>query len=89
MTDPASVRPLAIPAFAERLERRIQRDAAERGRDREAVVTWHEQRVQPMHDLFVEPSRAYADLLIPHGGHNQDAIEALAARVLELLGPTP
>jgi uridine kinase len=70
---------------AERLERRIDRDRRERGRDRAAVVTWHERRVQPMHALFVEPSREHADVLVPRGGLNQEAIEALAARVRELL----
>ena len=72
---------------AERLERRVERDRRERGRDRAAVELWHRQRVQPMHDLFVEPSRTHADVLIPRGGHNREAIEALAARVLELVGP--
>lgn len=70
---------------AERLERRIERDRRERGRDRAAVVTWHDRRVQPMHDRFVEPSRAHADVLIPRGGHNREAIESFAARVRELL----
>ena len=71
---------------AERLTRRIERDAVERGRDRPTIVRQHETRVQPMHDLFVEPSRAHADMLIPRGGHNREAIEALARRVLGLLG---
>jgi uridine kinase len=70
---------------AERLERRIERDGRERGRDRSAVVTWHERRVQPMHDLFVEPSREHADVLVPHGGLNIEAIEELAARVRALM----
>lgn len=69
----------------ERLERRIERDRAERGRDREAVVQWHRERVQPMHDLFVEPSRSYADVVIVEGAHNTEAIRALAERVVEML----
>lgn len=71
---------------AERLGRRIERDGRERGREREAVIRWHERRVQPMHERFVEPSRSYADIVIPRGGHNRAAIEALAGRVLELPG---
>ena len=42
-------------------------------------------RVQPMHDMFVEPSRAHADVLLTGGGHNQEAIQSLADRVLRLL----
>ena len=69
---------------AERLERRIVRDGRERGRDRAAVVTWHEKRVQPMHERFVEPSRVHADVVLTGGGHNLAGIEALAVRVRAL-----
>jgi uridine kinase len=65
----------------ERLQRRIERDGRERGRDRAAVVSQHERVVQPMHDRFVEPSRAFADVVLEGGGHNLAAIERLAARI--------
>lgn len=70
----------------QRLARRIARDTVERGRDREKVEQQHDDRVQPMHDMFVEPSRTYADVLLTEGGRNVKAIGALADRVLELLG---
>ena len=69
----------------ERLERRIRRDGEERGRDRSAVVEWHRERVQPMHDLFVEPSREHADVVISEGAHNREAIRILAQRVSEMV----
>ena len=69
----------------ERLERRIERDTIERGRDRSQVQSQHENRVEPMHARFVHPTRAYADVLIPGGGHNLRAIESLAARLHALL----
>jgi uridine kinase len=71
---------------AERLERRIERDRRERGRDRDAVVAWHERRVEPMHRRFVEPSRVHADVVIPGGGHNVEAVRALIERVRALTG---
>lgn len=69
----------------ERLTRRIARDTVERGRKRAVVEDQHARRVQPMHDMFVEPSRAHADVLLTGGGHNQEAIQSLADRVLRLL----
>lgn len=69
----------------QRLARRISRDTVERGRDRRAVEDQHVRRVQPMHDVFVEPSRAHADVLIAEGGHNVEAIQALVDRVAALL----
>jgi uridine kinase len=70
---------------ADRLGRRVARDIAERGRDRAQVVDQHESRVEPMHARFVQPTRAYADVLIPKGGHNLPAIESLVARIQALL----
>ncbi len=70
---------------SERLDRRILRDGEERGRDRAAVVAQHEGVVQPMHERFVEPSRAHADVVIRGGGHNREAIAELAERVLALM----
>ena len=70
----------------ERLARRIARDTVERGRDQQAVERQHVDRVQPMHDIFVEPSRAHADVLLSQGGHHAVGVRALAERVLGLLG---
>ncbi|MDE0898577.1 MAG: uridine kinase [Longimicrobiales bacterium] len=70
---------------AVRLQRRIARDVLERGRSESEVVEQHHARVQPMHDEFVEPSRRSADLVVPEGGHNQAAVEALAGQVRALL----
>ena len=70
----------------ERLERRIRRDREERGRNRTEVLEWHNERVQPMHDLFVEPSREHADVVISEGAHNHKALHALAQRVSEMAG---
>lgn len=69
----------------ERLRRRIQRDVMERGRDRGEVERLHAGVVQPMHERFVEPTRAHADIVIEGGGHNLEAIRRLADRVRALL----
>ena len=69
----------------QRLERRIERDVLERGRDAKMVKQQHLARVQPMHEIYVQPSRVHADFLIPEGGHNIESIRALADQVLGLL----
>jgi len=69
----------------QRLARRIARDTVERGRDQGAVEHQHVERVQPMHDVFVEPSRAHANLLLDGGGRNAEGIRALADRIVGLL----
>ena len=69
-----------------RLIRRLKRDIAERGRSVESVVTQYETTVRPMHMEFVEPSKRYADLIIPEGGENTVALDFLFARLRELLG---
>lgn len=68
-----------------RLIRRIKRDIAERGRTLESVVEQYESTVRPMHLEFVEPSKRYADLIIPEGGENTVALDFLFARLEELL----
>ena len=60
-----------------RFIRRLQRDVAERGRTMESVVDQYQTTVKPMHLEFVEPSKRYADVIIPLGGHNTVAIELL------------
>jgi uridine kinase len=68
-----------------RLIRRIKRDIAERGRTVQSVVEQYEATVRPMHLEFVEPSKRYADLIIPEGGENTVALDFLFARLQEVL----
>jgi len=68
-----------------RLIRRIRRDTAERGRTVESVITQYLSTVRPMHLEFVEPSKRYADVIIPLGGQNVAAMELVTARILSLL----
>jgi uridine kinase len=65
----------------DRLIRIVQRDILERGRSVETVLTHYETYVKPMHLQFIEPSKRYADLIIPQGGENEVAIELLAAKI--------
>lgn len=60
-----------------RFIRRLQRDVAERGRTMESVIDQYQTTVKPMHLEFVEPSKRYADVIVPLGGHNTVAIELL------------
>jgi len=69
-----------------RFIRRLKRDIAERGRSVESVVEQYESTVRPMHLEFVEPSKRYADLIVPEGGENTVALDFLFARLRELLG---
>ena len=68
-----------------RLIRRIKRDIAERGRTLDSVVSQYETTVRPMHLEFVEPSKRWADLIIPEGGENTVALEFLFSRLEALL----
>jgi uridine kinase len=69
-----------------RFVRRMQRDMEERGRSQASVIQQYLETVRPMHLKFVEPSRRYADVIIPHGGHNQIAIDMVVARLEAMLG---
>ncbi len=69
-----------------RFIRRLQRDIAERGRTTETVIKQYQATVRPMHLEFVEPSKRYADIIIPEGGFNMAALDMLAARIQTLLG---
>jgi uridine kinase len=68
-----------------RILRRLKRDIEERGRKLENVIEQYLSTVRPMHLQFVEPSKRYADLIIPEGGHNRVALEMLVAKVDWLL----
>ncbi len=68
-----------------RFVRRLTRDIESRGRSLQSVVQQYLTTVRPMHEEFVEPSKRYADLIIPEGGENQVAIDAIIARVERLL----
>jgi uridine kinase len=67
-----------------RLIRRLQRDVAERGRTADSVIEQYLGTVKPAHERFIEPSKRYADVIIPEGGLNRPAIDVLLARVREL-----
>ena len=68
-----------------RILRRLQRDIHERGRSFESVQRQYLGSVRPMHLEFVEPSKRYADLIIPEGAENEVALEAVVARVRAML----
>lgn len=68
-----------------RFIRRLERDIAERGRSVESVIRQYLDQVRPMHLSFVEPSKRYADIIVPHGGKNQPALAMFTARIHSLL----
>ncbi|MFH2102985.1 MAG: uridine kinase [Chloroflexota bacterium] len=70
-----------------RFIRRLQRDIAERNRTTEAVIKQYLATVRPMHLEFVEPSKRYADIIIPEGGYNTAALDMVVARIETLLAP--
>jgi uridine kinase len=90
---------LAIPALRELMDvriyvdtdadlrfiRRLQRDIAERGRTMESVVRQYLKTVRPMHLDFVEPSKRYANVIIPEGGFNEVAMDMVVSRIQALL----
>jgi len=69
-----------------RLIRRLGRDMSERGRTVEDVLRQYLETVRPRHSAFVEPSKRWADVIIPEGGENRVALEMVVARVEQLLG---
>ena len=72
-----------------RILRRIDRDIKERGRDLDSVINQYLTVVRPMHMQFIEPSKRYADIIIPEGGHNQVAINLLLNQIRTYLQKTP
>lgn len=69
-----------------RFIRRLRRDVAERGRTMESVIEQYQATVKPMHLEFVEPSKRYADIIVPQGGHNTVAIGMLLTLIRSLTG---
>ncbi len=68
-----------------RFIRRMVRDVKERGRSLESVVSQYTTTVRVMHDLFIEPSKRYANLIIPEGGHNEVAIDLLVTKINSII----
>lgn len=68
-----------------RLLRRIRRDVVKRGRTADSVIAQYEATVRPMHLEFVEPSRRFADLVVPEGGYNRVAVDLVVSRIRALL----
>lgn len=88
--EPKILEQLDIKVFVEtpddiRFIRRLQRDIADRGRTVESVIEQYLVTVRPMHQQFVEPTKRYADVIIPEGGHNQVGIELICGRIRDQL----
>jgi len=69
-----------------RLIRRLQRDVRDRGRTPERIMNQYMTTVRPSHIQFIEPSKRYADVIIPEGGHNDRALDVLLARISTAIG---
>ena len=68
-----------------RFIRRLERDIAERGRTRESVVAQYMHTVRPMHLEFVEPSKRFADVIVPEGGHNLVAVDMIVTKIRSVI----
>ena len=68
-----------------RILRRMQRDINERGRSMESVINQYLNVVRPMHEQFTEPTKRYADIIIPEGGRNKVAIDVIIRSIKEYL----
>lgn len=69
----------------ERLIRVISRDCIERGRTPQMVIDRYQETLKPMHELYIEPSKRYADIIIPQGGNNNVAIKLLTDYIRSIL----
>ncbi|MCF7804643.1 MAG: uridine kinase [Candidatus Marinimicrobia bacterium] len=90
LADPELREMMDIKAFVEtdddiRFIRRLQRDIRERGRSMESVIEQYQRSVRPMHLQFVEPTKRFADIIIPEGGHNTVAIDLLKTKITALI----
>jgi uridine kinase len=86
LTNPAMRKKLDIKVFVDadpddRMIRIIRRDIEERGRSYNDVLVHYERYVKPMHLLFIEPTKRYADIIVPQGGTNHIAIDILTSRI--------
>lgn len=93
LTDPRLVNLMDIKVFVDtdadiRMVRRLMRDTKERGRTLDSVVDQYIHSVRPMHLQFVEPTKRYADIIIPEGGQNHVAIDILATKIETMLSKT-
>ena len=68
-----------------RVIRRIRRDMVSRGRTLESIINQYLKTVKPMYHQFVEPTKRYADLIVPEGGQNQVAIDLLVTKIKSIL----
>ncbi|WP_223591646.1 uridine kinase [Neobacillus bataviensis] len=68
-----------------RIIRRLQRDIQERGRTLDSVIDQYVNVVRPMHNQFIEPTKRYADVIIPEGGHNHVAIDLMVTKIQTIL----
>ena len=69
------------------LVRRLRRDIQERGRSIESVLKQYEETVRPMYFQFIEPTKRYADIIVPRGGNNRSALDVLADHLVSELRP--
>ena len=68
-----------------RIIRRLTRDITERGRTVESVIDQYMSVVRPMHNQFIEPTKKYADIIVPEGGHNKVAIDLMVTKIKTIL----
>ncbi|WP_075982393.1 uridine kinase [Bacillus massilinigeriensis] len=68
-----------------RIIRRLMRDIKERGRSMDSVIEQYVSVVRPMHNQFIEPTKRYADIIIPEGGHNHVAIDLMVTKIQTIL----
>jgi uridine kinase len=92
-SDPRLLEQMDIKVFVDtpddiRFIRRLRRDIAERGRSLDSVIEQYLETVRPMHIQFVEPSKRYADVIIPEGGHNLVSIDLISGKIRERLSNT-
>ena len=65
--------------------RRLERDTQERGRSVESVINQYLATVKPMYNQFIEPTKRYADIIVPEGGENDVAIDMLTTKIRSVL----
>lgn len=90
-TDPELCKVLDLKVFVdtdadERMIRIIQRDVNERGRGLDKSIIHYQNFVKPMHELFIEPSKRLADIIIPVGGENEKGIDILTSKIRQTVG---